>query len=100
VARPSPAALMASRRSHAFCMLQLPIMATPLQIRNMPDDALDALRERAARRHLSLAAYAREVLVREAARATMDDTLAGPRLVAGRRLTARQIRQMIRSGRG
>ena len=74
-------------------------MATPLQIRNMPDEALDALRERAARRHLSLAAYAREVLVREAARATMEETLAGPRVIAGRRLTAPQLKQLIRASR-
>jgi len=40
----------------------------------MPDEALEALRERAARRRLSLAAYAHEVLVREAARATMEET--------------------------
>lgn len=65
----------------------------------MPDEVLDALRERAARRHLSLAAYAREVLVREAARATMEETLAGSRMIAGRRLTARQLKQLTRSGR-
>lgn len=74
-------------------------MSTPLQIRNMPDEALDALRERAAKRQLSLAAYAREVLVREAARATMDETLAAPRAIAGRRLTARQLKLLIRDGR-
>jgi plasmid stability protein len=73
-------------------------MATPLQIRNMPDDVLEALRERAAKRHLSLAAYAREVLVREAARATMEETLAGPRLIAGRRLTTRELKQLTRAG--
>ena len=72
-------------------------VATPLQIRNMPDEALEALRERAARRHLSLAAYARQVLVREASRATMEETLAGPRVIAGRRLTARQLKQLIRA---
>jgi len=66
----------------------------------MPDDALEALRERAAKRHLSLTAFAREVLVREAARATMDETLAGPRLIAARRLTARQLKQLTRAGRG
>ena len=71
----------------------------PLQIRNMPDETLDTLRERAARHKLSLAAYAREVLVREAARATMDETLAGPRLIHGRRLTARQLKQLIGAGR-
>jgi plasmid stability protein len=71
----------------------------PLQIRNMPDETLEALRERAAQRKLSLAAYAREVLVREAARATMDETLAGPRLIRGRRLTARQLKQLIGAGR-
>jgi plasmid stability protein len=74
-------------------------MTTPLQIRNMPDEALEALRERAAKRHLSLAAYAREVLVREAARATMEETLAGPRVIAGRHLTDRQLKQLIRAGR-
>jgi plasmid stability protein len=74
-------------------------VATPLQIRNMPDDALEALRERAAKRHLSLAAYAREVLVREAARATMDETLAAPRAITGRRLTAREVKQLLRAGR-
>lgn len=74
-------------------------MTTPLQIRNMPDEALETLRERAARRQLSLAAYAREVLVREATRATMEETLAGSRVTAGRRLTARQLKQLIRAGR-
>lgn len=74
-------------------------VATPLQIRNMPDDVLEALRERAAKRHLSLAAYAREVLVRDAARTTMEDTVAGPRAIAGRRLTARDLKQLIRAGR-
>jgi hypothetical protein len=64
----------------------------------MPDEALEALRERAARRQLSLSAYAREVLVREAARATMEETLAAPRVIAGRRLTARQLKEMIRAG--
>ncbi len=65
----------------------------------MPDEALEALRERAAKRHLSLAAYAREVLVREAARATMEETLAGPRIISGRRLTTREVKQLIRAGR-
>lgn len=65
----------------------------------MPDETLEALRERAARRRLSLAAYAREVLVREAARATMEETLVGPRLITGRRLTARQLNQLVRTGR-
>ena len=74
-------------------------VATPLQIRNMPDDALEVLRERAAKRHLSLAAFAREVLLREAARATMEETLAGPRAVTGRRLTTREVKQLIRAGR-
>lgn len=74
-------------------------MSTPLQIRNMPDDVLEALRERAARRRLSLAAYAREVLVREAARTTMEEALAGPRAITGRRLTTRQLKELIRADR-
>ena len=75
------------------------VVTTPLQIRNMPDDALEALRERAARRQLSLAAYAREVLVRDAARAIMEETLVGPRVIAGRRMTARQLKQLVKAGR-
>lgn len=87
--------------SYGACILHAIIIAvtTPLQIRNMPDEVLDALRERAAKRRLSLAAYAREVLVREAARATMEETLAAPRAIAGRRLTARQVKQLMRAGR-
>ncbi len=65
----------------------------------MPDDVLEALRERATKRHLSLAAYAREVLVREAGRATMEETLAEPRVIAGRRLAARELKRLIRAGR-
>ena len=86
--------------AHA-CILHaiMTTVTTPLQIRNMPDEALEALRERAARRQLSLAAYAREVLVREAARATMEETLAAPRVIAGRRLTARQLKQLLRAAR-
>jgi plasmid stability protein len=68
---------------------------TTLHIRDMPDDALDVRRDRAARRDLSLGAYAREVLIREAARTIMDETLAGRRLIAGRRLTARELKQVI-----
>lgn len=74
-------------------------VSTPLQIRNMPDDALQALRERAAKRHLSLAAFAREVLVREAARATMEETLAGPRVIVGRPISVRQLKQLTRANR-
>jgi plasmid stability protein len=74
-------------------------MGKPLQIRDMPDELLEALRQRAASRNLSLAAFAREVLVREASRATMDETLAGPRLVRGRRLSALELKRLIRAGR-
>ena len=71
-------------------------MTTHLQIRNLPGEVLDVLRERAAKRQLSVAAYAREVLMREAARATMEETLVGRRVIAGRRLTAGQLKQLIR----
>jgi plasmid stability protein len=74
-------------------------MTTPLQIRNLPGDVLDVLRERAAKRQLSLAAYAREVLIREAARATMEQTLKGRRVIGGRRLTAGQLGRLMRAGR-
>lgn len=65
----------------------------------MPDEVLQALRGRAAKRRMSLAAYAREVLVREAGRATMEETLTGPRLIKGRPLSARQLKQLIKAGR-
>ena len=63
------------------------------------DCHVDSISRSAAKRRLSLAAYAREVLVREAARATMEETLVGPRKIAGRRLTARQLKQLVRAGR-
>lgn len=74
-------------------------VGTPLQIRDMPDDAIEVLRRRAAQRRLSLAAYAREILLREAGRATMHETLSGPRLVTGPPLSASYIRRLIRDGR-
>ena len=75
------------------------IVSASIQIRHMPDDALRVLRDRASKRHLSLAAYAREVLVREASRGTIEETLAGPRLLSGPRLSDRQLKQLIQYGR-
>jgi len=74
-------------------------MSTPLQIRKMPDDAMKSLRERATRRRLSLAAYARKILVREASRATMEETLAAPRAIKGSHLTAGQLKRLTSNGR-
>jgi len=74
-------------------------MATPLLIKDIPDHVVAKLKMRARQRGLSLAAYAREILLREATRATMEETLAGPRLRTGPPLSAAQIKRMIRSGR-
>ena len=65
----------------------------------MPDETLQVLRERAAKRHMSLAAFAREVLLREAARATMEEALAGPRVIVGRPISVGQLKQATRGGR-
>ena len=74
-------------------------MATALQIRDMPDDVMAKLRARARRRSLSLSAYAREILEREARRATMEETLSGPRLRTGRPLSAGEIKRFVEAGR-
>jgi len=53
-------------------------MSRPLQIREVPDDVLAALKERAEAEHLSLAAYALRILEREAHMPTVADVLGGP----------------------
>lgn len=53
-------------------------MARPVQVRDVPDDVHDALRAKAARAGLSLSAYLRRVLEREALRPTVDDVLSRP----------------------
>lgn len=84
---------------HIACYTQKHMGATPLQIRNMPDQALDTLRRRARQRRMSLTAYAREILLREASRRTMEDVLSAPRQLSGRPLSNREIRKLIAEGR-
>jgi plasmid stability protein len=70
-----------------------------LQIRDMPQDAVETLRRRARARGMSLSAYRRELLLREAGRKTMEEVLAGPRLVQGPPLSNEEIRALIEDGR-
>jgi hypothetical protein len=53
-------------------------MSRPLQIREVPEDVLAALKQKAEAEHLSLAAYALRVLEREARMPTIADVLSGP----------------------
>ena len=76
-----------------------PSMARPLQIRNVPEPVLESLRERADQAHMSLSAYALEVLTQHVATKSMDQVLAGPRLRHGRPLVNREILDLISSGR-
>ena len=74
-------------------------MGKPLQIRNVPKLVLENLRERADEVHMSLAAYALEVLTEHVATKSMHQALTGPRLRHGRPLANREILELISSGR-
>ena len=74
-------------------------MARPLQIRNVPEPVLDSLRERAHQVHMSLSAYALEVLTQHVATKSMSQVVAGPRLRHGRPLANREILDLISRGR-
>lgn len=50
-------------------------MSAAIQIRDVPEGTQDVLRRRAAEAGLSLSAYLRRVLEREASRPTLDDVL-------------------------
>lgn len=65
----------------------------------MPEEPLETLRRRARERHMSLSAYVREILVREAQRRTMADVLSGPPLAGGADLSNEEIRALIEEGR-
>ncbi len=49
--------------------------STILQVRDVPEDVLARLRERAATRGISLSAYVRELLADEARQKTMDEVI-------------------------
>lgn len=73
-------------------------MSKPLQIRNVPDDVLDALRRKAQEAGLSLTAYARRVLEREAKRPALAEVLNRPGGLAPG-VTAKQLAELIREDR-
>jgi|SRR5690348_7528781 len=86
-------------RLHALCMLCSADMGRPLQIRNVPEPVLQGLRERADEVHMSLSAYALEVLTEHVGTKTMNQILAGPRLRHGRQLANRELVDLISRGR-
>jgi plasmid stability protein len=72
-------------------------MGKPLQIRDVPDDVLAALKAKAERHGLPLSAYALRVLARDAELATIADVLSWP----GERvnLSGQQVADLIRDER-
>jgi hypothetical protein len=72
-------------------------MGRPLQIREVPDDVLEALKAKAGKEHLSLAAYALRVLERDAAMASVAEVLA--RSSRRSAITQQQIVAAIRAER-
>lgn len=51
-------------------------MSTPLQLRNVPDEAREVFKRRAAERRMSMNAYLVDLLVREASQPTLEEVLA------------------------
>lgn len=73
-------------------------VATTLQIRDVPDDALDIIRARAAAEGMSLAAYVRRLVIETAAQPTVSEVLArATRRSAG--LTMADLVAATRAGR-
>jgi len=72
-------------------------MGKPLQIRDVPDDVLDALRRKAEREGVSLAAYALRVLSREAALPTVAEVLSWPQERVD--LSGQELADLIRAER-
>jgi plasmid stability protein len=72
-------------------------MSRPLQIREVPDDVLDALKERAEAEHVSLAAYALRILEREAHMPTVAEVLRSSGVRAN--VTKKEIVSLVREDR-
>jgi plasmid stability protein len=72
-------------------------MSRPLQIREVPDDVLDALKERAEAEHVSLAAYALRILEREAHMPTVAEVLGSSGVRAN--VTKKEIVSLVREDR-
>jgi antitoxin FitA len=72
-------------------------VSRPIQIREVPDDVVVALKAKAEKEHMSLAAYALRVLERDASTPTVAEVLARP---AGRStITQEQIAAALRADR-
>ena len=72
-------------------------MSRPLQIREVPDDVLAALKEKAEAQHISLAAYALRILEREAHMPAVEEVLSRPGSRA--KVTRREIVALVREDR-
>jgi hypothetical protein len=79
-------------------------MGKPLQIRDVPDEILDTLRQKATQAGMRLSAYALEVLTRDALQPSMADVLGEvtARLAAahGPKIGAEHIAELVRADRG
>jgi uncharacterized protein YchJ len=71
----------------------------PVQIRDVPTEALDVMRARAAAEGLSLAAYLRRMVIEAAARPTAAEVLARAEQRRPTGLTMADIVAATRSGR-
>lgn len=72
-------------------------MGRPLQIRDVPDDVLAALKAKADRHGLPLSAYALRVLARDAELPTIADVLSWPQERVT--LTGQQLADLIHDER-
>lgn len=72
----------------------------PVQIRDVPVDALDVMRTRAAAEGMSLAAYLRRMVVEAAAQPTVAEVLARAARRTDGGLTMADIVAATRAGRG
>ena len=72
-------------------------MSRPLQIRDVPDDVLDALKAKARQEHLSLTAYPLGVLERDARLGVIADVLTPPHKQPA--ITRKQILKALRADR-
>ena len=81
-----------------FATMSLMSTTTNLQIRDVPDDALDVIRARAAAEGMSLTAYVRRLVIETAAQPTVAEVLARTsRRSAG--LTMAELVEVTRAGR-
>jgi Antitoxin FitA-like, ribbon-helix-helix len=72
-------------------------MSKPLQIRDVPDQVLIALKQKADRAGMSLAAYALRVLSRDAALPTVAEVLSWPQERVA--VSGEELAELIRSER-